>query len=30
MGEILSYLKRSDTPQDSIDVWRMCQLCSWQ
>jgi hypothetical protein len=25
---ILSYLKRSDTPQDSIEVWRKCQLCS--
>jgi hypothetical protein len=27
---ILSYLKRSDTPQDSIEVWRKCQLCSWR
>ncbi len=24
---IHSYLKRSDTPQDSIEVWRKCQLC---
>jgi hypothetical protein len=29
MGEF-SYLKRSDTPQDSIEVWRKCQLGSWR